>query len=389
MKTTLETVANESEGRRSYRVEAVARACDILAAFRSGSDVLHLKVVAERSSVRKGLPLLAHAVRKSIASLISRADKLASLGAPTLPAVSFAAYDSPIAPMIEDRPIAASTDATIVEKPAMKLTVKAVVRRSIKITDSGRPTLAAATVMPFTGEPHTPLAVKLDKLATSDLAELEYSDISAPISAPSVALRPLPESAIKLPASPSLLATPNHKPHMQIASAETGLNASATGDGAVSMPKLDIQRIESRATQQMPAIKSSVVALSRLSEADMSNIRGEYVVVVDDQRVELDRPLQDRGSVLFTPFRQIFESQGGQLSWNNEKRQVHAVNADTDILVTIGSKHATINNQSVRMSGTPYLYNNRTMLPLDFVGAALNARVSYDGATGHLLIESR
>lgn len=53
MKTTLDPVAKESEGRRSYRVEAVARACDILAAFRSGTDVLHLKVVAERTGLNK------------------------------------------------------------------------------------------------------------------------------------------------------------------------------------------------------------------------------------------------------------------------------------------------------------------------------------------------
>lgn len=53
MKTTLEPIAKESEGRRSYRVEAVARACDILAAFRSGSDVLHLKVIAERTGLNK------------------------------------------------------------------------------------------------------------------------------------------------------------------------------------------------------------------------------------------------------------------------------------------------------------------------------------------------
>jgi ribose transport system substrate-binding protein len=53
VKTTLEPVAKDSEGHRSYRVEAVARACDILAAFRSGSDVLHLKVIAERTGLNK------------------------------------------------------------------------------------------------------------------------------------------------------------------------------------------------------------------------------------------------------------------------------------------------------------------------------------------------
>jgi ribose transport system substrate-binding protein len=49
----MEPFAENGAPRRSYRVEAVARACDILAAFRSGSDVLHLKVVAERTGLNK------------------------------------------------------------------------------------------------------------------------------------------------------------------------------------------------------------------------------------------------------------------------------------------------------------------------------------------------
>lgn len=53
MKISAELVAPECDSHRSYRVEAVARACDILAAFRSGSEVLHLKAVAERTGLNK------------------------------------------------------------------------------------------------------------------------------------------------------------------------------------------------------------------------------------------------------------------------------------------------------------------------------------------------
>jgi len=48
-----EPVAQERDSHPSYRVEAVARACDILAAFRSASEVLHLKAVAERTKLNK------------------------------------------------------------------------------------------------------------------------------------------------------------------------------------------------------------------------------------------------------------------------------------------------------------------------------------------------
>ncbi len=53
VKTSLEVVANAGESRRSYRVESVARACDILATFASASEVLDLKDVTARSRLNK------------------------------------------------------------------------------------------------------------------------------------------------------------------------------------------------------------------------------------------------------------------------------------------------------------------------------------------------
>lgn len=53
MKTTTKKIAQQNDAPRSYRVEAVARACDILAAFKSPSEVLDLKVITERSQLNK------------------------------------------------------------------------------------------------------------------------------------------------------------------------------------------------------------------------------------------------------------------------------------------------------------------------------------------------
>jgi hypothetical protein len=43
----------------------------------------------------------------------------------------------------------------------------------------------------------------------------------------------------------------------------------------------------------------------------------------------------------------------------------------------------------VALDGKPYLMMGRTMVPLSFVTAAMDADVQYDAATGHLLITSR
>jgi ribose transport system substrate-binding protein len=53
VKEAPQIVPQDTGLRRSYRVEAVARACDILAAFTSPSEVLDLKAITERSRLNK------------------------------------------------------------------------------------------------------------------------------------------------------------------------------------------------------------------------------------------------------------------------------------------------------------------------------------------------
>ena len=116
---------------------------------------------------------------------------------------------------------------------------------------------------------------------------------------------------------------------------------------------------------------------------------GQTSVLFNHTTVRLDRPLAAQGSVLFGPLRQIFEQGGGTLTWESRTGTVRAKNATKDILLTIGNNKAVINAKAVSMDGKPYLIMGRTMVPLSFVTAAMDADVQYDAATGHLLITSR
>jgi hypothetical protein len=112
-------------------------------------------------------------------------------------------------------------------------------------------------------------------------------------------------------------------------------------------------------------------------------------LVLNNHVVLLNQPMQDKSNMLFAPFRQIFENEGGVMSWNSVSHQVHAQNGSRDIEVTIGSKSATVNQQQVTLSATPYIVSGHTMIPLAFVPMALNATVNYDPATGHIVINSK
>lgn len=113
-----------------------------------------------------------------------------------------------------------------------------------------------------------------------------------------------------------------------------------------------------------------------------------FQVVFDNTRIAFDVPPRVQDGVPLAPFRQIFEHTGGQLFWYPQSRTVRAINAEREIELRIGSPSALVNNQSLLMEVAPFIDRGRTIVPLSFVGAALDVKTHYDPKTGNLLIES-
>ncbi len=116
---------------------------------------------------------------------------------------------------------------------------------------------------------------------------------------------------------------------------------------------------------------------------------GQKSLMYNHTVVQMDRPVSAQDGIVFGPLRQIFEQGGGTLTWQAQTGTVHAKSATKDITLTIGQSTALVNTKEVTLDGTPYLLTGRTMVPLSFVSAAMDADVQYDAATGHLLITSR
>lgn len=116
---------------------------------------------------------------------------------------------------------------------------------------------------------------------------------------------------------------------------------------------------------------------------------GQKSLMYNHTVVQMDRPVSAQDGIVFGPLRQIFEQGGGTLTWQAQTGTVHAKSATKDITLTIGQPTALVNAKKVTLDGTPYLLTGRTMVPLSFVSAAMDADVQYDAATGHLLITSR
>ncbi|MGC4048032.1 MAG: stalk domain-containing protein [Armatimonas sp.] len=114
-----------------------------------------------------------------------------------------------------------------------------------------------------------------------------------------------------------------------------------------------------------------------------------FQVAFDGQMIAFDvAPRVERGMPL-APFRQIFEHTGGQVMWAPQTKVVRAVNADKEVIIRVGQSKATVNGSAMTMEKAAAIERGRTIVPLSFVGQALDVDVQYDPATGRLEIKSR
>jgi len=144
-----------------------------------------------------------------------------------------------------------------------------------------------------------------------------------------------------------------------------------------------------RATHTVPKMHALRVHLPIGMMSSLLRSAGQRTILFNHTTVTMDRPLTVHNQVLFGPLRQIFEQGGGTLTWQSVSGTVRAKSATKDILLTMGDTHAQVNAKQITLDGKPYLLMGRTMVPLSFIGLALDATVQFDPATGHLLVTSR
>ena len=159
----------------------------------------------------------------------------------------------------------------------------------------------------------------------------------------------------------------------------------------VALPHLAPATVKTAVRQTTPAFPKMHALRVHLPIGMMSSLlrsAGQRTILFNHTTVTMDRPLTVQNQVLFGPLRQIFEQGGGTLTWQSASGTVRARSATKNILLTMGDTHAQVNAKQITLDGKPYLLMGRTMVPLSFIGLALDATVQFDPATGHLLVTS-
>jgi LysM repeat protein len=134
------------------------------------------------------------------------------------------------------------------------------------------------------------------------------------------------------------------------------------------------------------AMHNNVPARSALKAGQDLKLPQTLAVSLRGQKVEGDVDSMMVAGVGVTPFRFLFEKQGGQLKWDAKNARVTAQNGAHQVTLAIGSRSALVNKKEVMMDLAAFLVSGRTMVPLRFFEKALNASVEWEPATGRLLV---
>lgn len=89
----------------------------------------------------------------------------------------------------------------------------------------------------------------------------------------------------------------------------------------------------------------------------------------------------------YVPMRYLGEILGAEVVWDDAARTVTLTKDDTTVVFTIGSTTYTVNGEAKTADVAPEITNDRTMLPARFVAEAFGAVVGWDASTQTVLIQ--
>ena len=112
-------------------------------------------------------------------------------------------------------------------------------------------------------------------------------------------------------------------------------------------------------------------------------------VYLNDQELILeDLPVIEQGRTL-VPMRGFFEALGAEVAWIASTRTAIGTRGDITVIIPIGSNQPLVNGTEVTIEVPARIINNRTYIPLRFVGEALGEQVEWDGIHRAVLITTQ
>jgi alpha-tubulin suppressor-like RCC1 family protein len=137
-----------------------------------------------------------------------------------------------------------------------------------------------------------------------------------------------------------------------------------------------------------PAMVGKDIVQTRAEEAaakDMKTIK----VKLDGTILLFDQPPVLINTKTMVPLRKIFEALGASIDWNAKTQTVTATSGDTVVKLTIGDTKGYVNNVAVPLEQPAAIVNEKTLVPVRFIGESFGAKVDWDEGTKTVILTSK
>lgn len=115
-------------------------------------------------------------------------------------------------------------------------------------------------------------------------------------------------------------------------------------------------------------------------ELDVSVNNGEVSISVNGSPVTFpdEKPFIDSNDRTQIPVRAVAEAFDCNVDWNGDTQTVTITKDDRLIVLNIGNKNMQVDKEIITMDTEAQIINDRTYIPIRFVGEALNMKVNWD-----------
>ncbi len=112
-------------------------------------------------------------------------------------------------------------------------------------------------------------------------------------------------------------------------------------------------------------------------------------VYIDGREIFFDVPPLQKDSYVMVPMRAIFDKLGATVDFNSKTKTITSTKGTTTVQLTLNSTEAYVNGQIRKLDMPAISINERTLVPLRFVGQAFGAEVKWVGKTRSIFINTQ
>lgn len=131
--------------------------------------------------------------------------------------------------------------------------------------------------------------------------------------------------------------------------------------------------------------KTAATALL-ISAVALPAAAADIQITVNGQPLSGDVPPTVLNNRVLLPLRACAEALNATVNYDAATGSITVYAGENKVELTLNSQTAAINGQQTELDTTPQVIENRTLVPLRFLGEALKAQVNWDGTTGTVSI---